>query len=81
MGGGIDRGPAKHGSVGDDAGKASTPDLSPGKRTLTESLGVQRSATAQASRSPIRSRSGASPRRDALSAGPGTRPPRRSSSL
>jgi hypothetical protein len=49
MGGGFGNEPAKHGPARDSASKASTPAApTPGKRTLTESLGVQRSASAQA---------------------------------
>ncbi|HEX8025251.1 MAG TPA: DUF4157 domain-containing protein, partial [Candidatus Limnocylindrales bacterium] len=49
MGGGFEKAPAKHGPAGDDASKASTPAaLGFGKQTLTEALGVQRSAGAQA---------------------------------
>jgi hypothetical protein len=47
MAGGFDKAPAKHGPAGDDASKAGAPALASGKRTLTEALGVQRSASAQ----------------------------------
>jgi len=47
MGGRSEREHAKHGPDRDDASKPSTPALAPGKRTLTESLGVQLSANSQ----------------------------------
>src|SRR4051812_18521509 len=47
MGGGFDKEPAKHDLARDPAGKATTPDLSPGKQTLTGQLGVQLSPSSQ----------------------------------
>jgi hypothetical protein len=46
MGGGFDREPGKHNLAREAESKPATPTISPGKRTLTEAVGVQLSASA-----------------------------------